>query len=451
MQERAQEGEDQSEDPLDEFAQRLHAARSVFQQAAHIPRVASALRGVARIETSLARPPRIGVFGEFNAGKTSLTNILIGQKALPTSVVTSDRGSTLLRYADQPALYAIGADGGRHRLTSAAFQKLIARPALTEIGVPFAKLRNYEVVDTVGVSDPSMGGLPPKTAANTYVHGALWCTVASQAWKRSEISQWRTMPEDVRGRSLLVITHIDAVTDPRDREKIAERIRSEAANLFHGFVMISLSQALRALSAEGEVTDPVAWENSGAAELTHWFEEIVAMARFDKRRRAVAAAGAIAERLQGAPLRAPQEIAVARLQTAWSHRARRMIGEAAEGGEINRASADQHVAALVSAARGFSAYSLEPWLEGRVKTAVQREILALLPLEPAPVKAVVAGLEPDRAHRQLLRVVDQIEAELREVLLAITPQKGDRPAELPDDVVQAARDLSAWTRTAQVY
>jgi len=214
-------------------------------------------------------------------------------------------------------------------------------------------------------------------------------------------------------------------------------------------VMISLSQALRALSAEGEVTDPVAWEDSGAAELTHWFEEIVAIARFDKRRRAVAAAGAIAERLQGAPLRAPQEIAVARLQTAWSHRARRMIGEAAEGGEINRASADQHVAALVSAARGFSAYSLEPWLEGRVKTAVQREILALLPLEPAPVKAVVAGLEPDRAHRQLLRVVDQIEAELREVLLAITPGKSDRPAELPDDVVQAARDLSAWTRTEQ--
>jgi len=454
MQEMAQESRESRESRecgarSDEFAQRLLETRLAFEKAAHIPRAAAAVRALRRVETSLTRPPRIGVFGEFNAGKTSLTNILIGHKALPTSVVTSDRGSTLLRYAEQPALYAIGAEGGRHRLTSAAFQKLIARPALTEIGVPFPKLRNYEIIDTVGVSDPALGGLPPKKAVNSYVHGAVWCTVAAQAWKRSEVSQWRTMPESVRARSLLVITHMDAVPDARDREKIAERIRSEAANLFHGFVMISLSQALRALSPEGEILDEAAWYNSGAPELEHWFAEIVAMAQVDKHRRAIAAAQAIAERIMSAPLRRPHEIAVSRLQTAWAHRARRMVEDAAGGGDVSRLSVDQHIATLVSAARGFSAYSLEPWLLGRVKPAVTRAILALLPLEPAQLKAAVEGLEPLEAHRRLQLVVDQVEAELRETLMQITPHTGDLPAELPETIRQAAADLSSWTATAQ--
>ncbi|MFP3920332.1 MAG: hypothetical protein ACLFPA_07540 [Dichotomicrobium sp.] len=444
-----QEMADETNTAVDELAQCLQQTRAVFEQSAQIPRVASAIRALRRIETSLTRPPRIGVFGEFNSGKTSLTNILIGHKALPTSVVTSDRGSTLLRYSEQPVLYAIGGDGGRHRLTSAAFQKLIARPALTEIGVPFERLRNYEIVDSVGVSDPGMGGLPPKRAANSYVHAAVWCTVATQAWKRSEVTQWRTMPEAVRRRSLLVVTHMDAVPSPRDRERIAERIRGEAANLFHGFVMVSLTQALRAVSPEGEILDEAEWYNSGAADMEHWFAEIAEMARIDKRSHALASAKAVAERLMSAPLRSPHEIAVSRLQTAWSHRTRRIVHDAAGGREIGRMSVDQHIGALVSAARSFSAYSLEPWLEGRVKQAVMRPILALLPTDEGRLRAFLKDLDPAQAHHMLELVVEQIAAELGETLLQVTPHKSDRPVELPETVLRAAGELASWAGHAQ--
>jgi len=410
----------------------------------------SAIRALRRIQASLDRPPRIGIFGEFNAGKTSLTNILIGRQALPTSVVTSDRGSTLLRYADQPVLYAISGDGGRHRLTSAAFQKLIARPALTEIGVPFPPLRNYEIVDTVGVSDPALGGLPPKRAANSYVHAGVWCTVAAQAWKRTEISQWRTVPASVRERSLLVVTHIDAVSDPRDREKIAERIRSEAANLFHGFVMVSQTRALRALSPDGEIMDEAAWYDSGAAELQNWFAEIVAMARTDKHRRALTAAHAIANRLLSAPMRSAHEIAVSHLVAAWSHRVHRTVRDAAGGDDLTALSVDAHVSILTTAARGFSAYSLEPWLEGRMKPSAMRDILALLPQEAEPVGAEVAGMAPDAAHATLALIAKQVEAELRETLLTLPARSGDQVAELPDAVLRAARNLAQWTSEARV-
>ena len=428
----------------DDLAQRLRHTRRLLEESGEVPRAASAVRGLRRIETSLSRPPRMGIFGEFNAGKSSLANVLIGHKALPTSVVTSERGSTLLRYADQPALYAIGAEGGRNRLTSAAFQKLIARPALTEIGVPFPRLRDYEIIDTVGVSDPALGGLLPKQAANSYVHAGVWCTVATQAWKRSEVSQWRTMSQDMRKRSLLVVTHLDAVPDLRDREKIAERIRSEAANLFHGFVMVSLTQALRALSEEGEIIDEAAWYNSGAGELEHWFVDIVAMAREAKQRKAMASARAIAQRLLGAASRTPHEIAVSRLQAAWTNRARRMVRDAAGGGEIADLPVEVHINTLVSVARNFSAYSLEPWLRERVRTPTMREILALLPVESGPLRRVVSGRSQAEAHDVLDQAVEQVGAELRESLLALPPAKSERPRALPRPLVQAAEDLAAW-------
>lgn len=433
----------------DALRQRLHDALAAFEPAAHIPRMASAIRALRRVETSLARPPRIGIFGEFNSGKTSLTNLLIGRKALPTSVVTSERGSTLLRYADQPVLYAISGDGGRHRLTSAAFQKLIARPALTEIGVPFPRLRDYDIVDTIGVSDPAHGGLPPNRAANSYVHAAVWCTVATQAWKRTEISQWKTVPEAIRGRSLLVVTHIDAVRDPNDRQKIAERIRSEAANLFHGFVMISLSQALEALSAEGEIIDETAWYESGAADLHGWFAEMLEMAQADKHRRALASARAIATRLMSAPLRSPHEIAVAPLLLAWSHRVQRTVHDAAGRDDLSNLSVDDHVAALVAGARGYSAYSLEPWLARRMKPSAMRGILALLPSEPEPVSTAVEGMAPEAAHATLALIAEQVEAELRETLLALPPRGTDQLPELPDAALRAARELAAWIREAE--
>lgn len=435
---------DNSDDAQEELARRLKHTRRVFSEASHISRVAAAARSFQRIETSLGRPPRFGVFGEFNSGKTSLTNILIGRKALPTSVVTSDRGSTLLRYADQPVLYAIGADGGRHRLTTAAFQKLIARPALTEIGVPFPKLRGYEIIDTVGVADPALGGPAPHQAANSYVHGALWCTVASQAWKRSEVSQWRILPEALRKRSLLVVTHLDTVPSPQDREKIAERIRAEAADMFHGFVMISLTQAMRALSPEGEIVDEAGWRNSGAAELEHWFAEVVAMARVDKRRRALIAARTIADRLMSAPLRSPHEIAVAQLQAAWSSRVQRRVREATGGRDPTQLGVDQHIETLVSASRGFAVYGLEPWLQSRVKSTTMRAVLALLPLGPGQVRGVVAGLEPAQAHRALEMIVDQVAVELREALIALTPAQSERPQAIPRSISDAAAALSAW-------
>jgi hypothetical protein len=173
------------------------------------------------------------------------------------------------------------------------------------------------------------------------------------------------------------------------------------------------------------------------------------MARADKQRRAMTATRAIAERLMSAPLRSAHEVAVAHLAMAWSHRVQRMVHDQARGADLGGLGVEDHAAALTAAARGFSAYSLEPWLERRMKPAAMRGILALLPSEPRHVLSAVEGLDPDAAHRILRRIAEQLEAELRETLMALPPRGEDMPSELPDTVRNAAGALAAWTAAAQ--
>ena len=76
------------------------------------------LRALRRIETWLARPPRIAILGEFNCGKSTLANFLIGVDAVPTSVVSNTCIPTLLHFASEPSVIAVYHDGRRHLLTA---------------------------------------------------------------------------------------------------------------------------------------------------------------------------------------------------------------------------------------------------------------------------------------------------------------------------------------------
>ena len=49
------------------------------------------MAGLARMEQVLARPPRVAIIGEVNAGKTSVAELLLGAGILPSSVVANTR------------------------------------------------------------------------------------------------------------------------------------------------------------------------------------------------------------------------------------------------------------------------------------------------------------------------------------------------------------------------
>jgi hypothetical protein len=269
-----------------------------------LARVARALDAASR---HLCRPMRIMVMGEENSGKSSLINMLMRESVVPAGALAGVRARLLVRYGPETALHAVGADGSRARLTSRALARMaVPEPRPTAPSTPLI----YNASDPVrreGRADPRqiglMAGAPPSpadtaakfiditlprdflrhvellesrlypeaaekkslSAAFRPMDLAIWCTLATQAWKETERQSWRRMPASLARNAVLVVTYKDALHRARDEEKLIARLKREAGPLFHDILLLSPRQALDAMSPLGEIADIAKWERSGAA------------------------------------------------------------------------------------------------------------------------------------------------------------------------------------------
>lgn len=259
---------------------------------------------LVRLERRLASPLRIVVLGEINSGKSSLVNLLLGQSVVPTSVAPNTRLPTLFRYADTPM---ITADlGGGHRLPVAwseanAVLRLPVR--VLEFGLPVERLRLFEIMDTPGMANPELDPYP-FAAECSAAHLAMWCTVATQAWRESERRAWAGLPKAMRSTGLLVVTRIDCLPRSSDLPRILKRLSKEASGLFKEIVPISILAA--AASGSGAGRDRAAWERAGGATL----EMCAARALTDISRRRL---GSTARAIAASAARNPAALKLARL------------------------------------------------------------------------------------------------------------------------------------------
>jgi len=190
----------------------LATCRRLEQGARGDGSVVSVARLVGRIGTRLARPPRIALLGEFNAGKSTLANVLMGSGVLPTSIHANTRVPVLLHYADVVTLEVELADYSRHPLSLAEVEVLQRGEArLLHVGLPVARLKKFELIDTPGLATGQ--GLLDELSleACSRSHVAIWCTMSTQAWKASEKAVWRSLPRRLQAGGILAVTHKDAV------------------------------------------------------------------------------------------------------------------------------------------------------------------------------------------------------------------------------------------------
>src|SRR5215510_9457487 len=98
----------------------------------------------------------LALFGEFNAGKSSVINLLLGRDVLPTAVLSTTRRPTYVRYAAAPLFEAISADGRRRPIAPDGV-KTQAQESVNhfEIGLPNKLLLDFELIDTPGFADPN--------------------------------------------------------------------------------------------------------------------------------------------------------------------------------------------------------------------------------------------------------------------------------------------------------
>ncbi|MEM9248703.1 MAG: dynamin family protein [Pseudomonadota bacterium] len=209
------------------------------------------------LETPQLRKLRLGVMGEFSAGKSTLCNLLLGTRPL-TERVTATRLSPVWIEKGAPSLSRELLDGTR---TPVDFAELESVPIEGTRSIRLTDeaevLDMFDLIDFPGISDPNM---PTEVWERLVpeVDIVLWCTHANQAWRQSEAEVWRSMPEAVRAQSLLLVTRFDTIGNERDKARVLARVRHETEGLFAGIFPISLTHALASLE------DPEGWDASGA-------------------------------------------------------------------------------------------------------------------------------------------------------------------------------------------
>jgi hypothetical protein len=248
-----------------QFAASVRRARSQIEAVAggRPARLIPALDALARIEARLGRPLRLALMGEFNSGKSTLANLLIGNAPLPTLQLSNTRIPTLIHYHPEPAVTAILGSGQGAPLT-------LARPEAPEdtlrieVGLPMPHLAACELVDFPGFSDPWLSYGAAEIGRHP-IDAAIWCTFGTQAWKESEATAWRMLPARIRATSLLAVTSKDLLSDEQAAKVMARLAR--AAPEFLGQTAVSAFTARNAIAASGTVEDAELWRDSGAQAL----------------------------------------------------------------------------------------------------------------------------------------------------------------------------------------
>ena len=242
-----------------------------------------ALRCVKAIEWHLARPVRIAVLGEENSGKSLFLNYLLEHQILPASRFSPDETEILIRYAPEPSVYVVSKEGHRARLTSHAFgalskadarpkprssniiyqasgpssggseaARMFAKPGgsnppsrLIDVGLPIEMLRDIEMIEVRSMPDAKTA--TPASLAFRQVDIAIWCTLATQAWKETEAISWRSIPPARRQLALMLVTYKDAIHDRQDEIKILERLYRATPGMFKDILLVSFKDAVAAL------------------------------------------------------------------------------------------------------------------------------------------------------------------------------------------------------------
>ncbi|MEZ5842818.1 MAG: hypothetical protein R3D27_03700 [Hyphomicrobiaceae bacterium] len=240
----------------------------------------AAMRAIERLELLAERPPCAIFIGERNAGKSTAANRVIGSGLLPSHIVASTRHATLVRYAALPSLHAILADGRRVTVASPA-DLADGDPLMLEVGLPVARLKNFEVLDTpAGFDTRRLEALPGLTGPII----AVWCTMATQAWKANEQASWLALDSRIRRHGVLAVTALDRIADDGERSRLADRLTGTAGRCF------------RAIAASSR--EPLVEEFAGGAALAETLETL-ARQLGDRRRRTVCRLATRIRRLAG--------------------------------------------------------------------------------------------------------------------------------------------------------
>ncbi len=210
----------------------------------------------------LSSPVRVTLFGDANAGKSTLINVLCGKTLIPPGLV---KCPVSLTKGTLSKTIAVATNGERAEFDGVDLEAAAAlEPAFIHIEVPLAALQDVSLLEmNIDLSNTDVATQMEWAVSRTDI--CLWC---SRGFTKNDGALWKFIPDTLKDHAYLVVTKVDLLSQPNALKEHLTALAPVINSEFHSVLPVAGRAALSALEARDEEIDVSRWTGSGADALT---------------------------------------------------------------------------------------------------------------------------------------------------------------------------------------